>query len=650
MSGRPRKRPLPTRSRPQQLVEVAGEPLLGGREGGELALSATELRPVQAAPSAALLGRHRRVQHLVVDHRLDEQPGNPGLVQRRVNQVTAEAGHAHYRQQGYGGFSYEICVRWKTTAARTIEGCWSVGLSGSALVSPLDTEQQVSRAWKRGFDADWTVHDRWWDRYWRQSSIVVPDPVLERQWYREIYKFGSASRRGAPPITLQAVWTADNGALPPWKGDFHNDLNTQLSYWPCYSGNHLEEGLAFLDWLWSIRAESRRYTRSFFGCAGLNVAGVATLTGQPMGGWAQYSLSPTVSAWLAHHFYLHWRYSLDRRFLESRAYPWIRDVALFLDAVAVRDADGYRRLPLSSSPEIHDNRRDAWFTRTTNYDLALIRWLFGAAAELAAELGRKTDAARWQRILAEWPPLAHSPEDGRLLIAPGLALEESHRHFSHLMAIHPLGLIDPDGGETDVRTIRASIAELDRLGTDWWCGYSYAWLGSLAARARDGRKAAEALRVFADCFCLPNSFHANGDQSKSGKSRFTYRPFTLEGNFAFAAGLQEMLLQSHHGLIRVFPAVPDEWTEVRFDRLRAEGAFLVSAEMKAGRVREVRIVSEKGGKLRLLNPMAGEHFTVKGADLGSAATAGAILEISTLPGTEVVLSREGGKNPLKSGD
>ena len=127
-------------------------------------------------------------------------------------QVTAEAGHAHYRQQGYGGFRYEICVRWKTTAARTIEGCWSIGTDGSARVSPLDTEQQVSRAWKRGFDADWTVHDRWWDRFWRQSSISVPDPILERQWYREIYKFGSASRRGAPPITLQAVWTADNGS------------------------------------------------------------------------------------------------------------------------------------------------------------------------------------------------------------------------------------------------------------------------------------------------------------------------------------------------------------------------------------------------------------------------------------------------------
>ncbi len=554
--------------------------------------------------------------------------------------VTAEEGHCHYQQQGYGGFRYEICVRWKTTAARTIEGCWSIGTAGPVRVSPLDTEEQVSRAWRRGLEADWAGHCLWWERFWSQSSLSVPDPILERQWYREIYKFGSASRRGAPPITLQAVWTADNGSLPPWKGDFHNDLNTQLSYWPAYSSNHLEEGLAFLDWLWAIRAESKRYTRTFFGSEGLNVAGVATLTGQPMGGWAQYSLSPTVSAWLAHHFYLHWRYSRDREFLEARAYPWIKDVAVFLDSVSLRDPEGRRRLPLSSSPEIHDNRIDAWFARTTNFDLALIRWLYGAAAELAGELGLKGDAARWRQILAEWPDFARSPEDGRLLIAPGLALEESHRHFSHLMAIHPLGLIHVDGGEEDVRTIRASLAELDRLGTDWWCGYSFAWLGSLSARALDGKKAADALRLFADCFCLPNSFHANGDQSKTGKSRFTYRPFTLEGNFAFAAGLQEMLLQSHHDLIRVFPAVPPDWKDVRFERLRAEGAFLVSGEMKTGRVREVRIFSEKGGMVRLLNPMKSGHFTARGFALVTNAASAPVLEIETRPGTEIVLSGE----------
>ena len=105
---------------------------------------------------------------------------------------------------------------------------------------------------------------------------------------------------------------------------------------------------------------------------------------------------------------------------------------------------------------------------------------------------------------------------------------------------------------------------------------------------------------------LSNSFHANGDQTASGKSLFTYRPFTLEGNFAFAAGVQEMLLQSHTGVINVFPAIPADWKDVRFERLRARGAFLVSAEMKEGALVSLSVYSEKGGLLRIRHPKTGE--------------------------------------------
>ncbi len=122
------------------------------------------------------------------------------------------------------------------------------------------------------------------------------------------------------------------------------------------------------------------------------------------------------------------------------------------------------------------------------------------------------------------------------------------------------------------------------------------------SRAFDGKGAAQALRTFAECFCLKNTFHANGDQTKSGKSRFTYRPFTLEGNFAFASGIQEMLLQSHTGTIRIFPALPEEWKDVSFEGLRAMGAFLVSAQMEGGEITRVRIYSEKGGMLKIARP------------------------------------------------
>ena len=518
----------------------------------------------------------------------------------------------YYHQEGWGGMSYDVAVEWRRPRPGVLAGLWTVSSAYPRLKTGFPAIVNAQKAWKRTLASDLETHVALWQAYWEKSVIEIPDALLESQWYREVYKFGSASRRGAPPITLQAVWTADNGSLPPWKGDFHHDLNTQLSYWPCYSGNRLEKGLAFLDWLWAVRPEAEHYTKTYFGTEGLNFPGVSTLEGKPMGGWIQYSLGPTVSAWLAHHFYLHWAFSRDRVFLKDRAYPWLRSVAVFLDQFSERGPDGKRKLPLSSSPEINDNRVEAWFDKTTNYDLALVRWLYGAAAELAGELGLKDDERRWKKVLAEWPALALAEDDGRLLVAPGYPLRESHRHFSHLLAIHPLGLLSLDGGEVDRRTIRASLAELDRLGPDWWCGYSYSWLGNMAAWAGDGEKAARALQIFASCFCLPNSFHVNGDQCRAGHSKFTYRPFTLEGNFAFAAAVQEMLLQSQTGVVRIFPAVPAAWKDAAFERLRARGAFLVSAERRDGRCVEVEVTSETGGALRLESPFAGEGVRVSG--------------------------------------
>lgn len=565
-----------------------------------------------------------------------------------------------FKQAGWGGFEYEISVAWKVKRATSgkksssLTIAWSISSSYKAkeklfpeenfvkaksfIPGHLPAEISVMKALERGLSQSLRSHERWWQEYWDCSAIAVPDPGLEKQWFLEMYKFGSASRRGAPPVSLQAVWTADNGSLPPWKGDFHHDLNTQLSYWPCYSANHLEEGLAFLDWLWAIKPVAEEYTRRYFGVKGLNVPGVTTLDGSPMGGWIQYSLGPTVSAWLGHHFYLHWQFSRDYDFLKERAYPWVRDAAIYLDEISERRPDGKRKLPLSSSPEINDNRLEAWFLETTNFDLALIRWLYGAASEMAGFLGLKEDEARWRKILSEWPDLARAVEDKRLLVAPDYPLKESHRHFSHLMAIHPLGLIDISAGEDDKRTIDASLKELERLGPDWWCGYSYAWLGALEARARNGEKAARALKVFAECFCLPNSFHVNGDQCRSGHSRFTYRPFTLEGNFAFAASLNEMLLQSHSGKVYVFPAIPAAWKKASFRSLRSYGAWLVSSRMEEGKVVEVVIVSEKGGRLKLHNPFDKNEFKISGLKKNQLVSSGETIEVVLVPGQKIILN------------
>ncbi len=537
-----------------------------------------------------------------------------------------------YHQPGSEGFYYEIAVSYLHTG-KNLEGVWTITPKPEPGAPSGNIGESVEKSLQQGFSSSFGAHNAWWTNYWSQSSVNIPDPVLAKQYYNEIYKFGSAARSYSPPVSLQAVWTADNGKLPPWKGDYHHDLNTQLSYWPCYTGNHLTEGLGYLNWLWETMSTNKRYTSEYFGIEGLAVPGVATLKGEPMAGWIQYSLGTTVSAWLSQHFYLHWKYSQDKDFLEKRAYPYICEVAIFLDKISVRDADGKRKLPISSSPEIFDNSLQAWFHTTTNYDLGLIRFVYTAAAEMAAELGSSDDAARWKTILDEWPSV-DLDEQGALTFAKGFPYKESHRHFSHLMAFHPLGLIDWSNGEHDRDIITATIKKLDEYGPDYWCGYSYSWLGNLKARAMDGEGAAKALKIFAEHFCLRNTFHANGDQTKQGYSQFTYRPFTLEGNMAFASGIHEMLIQSHTGIVHVFPAIPEHWKDVAFNKLRAMGAFLVSAQKTGGKVTRVEIISEKGGRLRFANPFV-SGYQVEGAKEKVDEKDG-ILELNTSPDERIV--------------
>lgn len=512
-----------------------------------------------------------------------------------------------YHQKGWGDFSYQIHTAWEENSIN-LTGCWSVSSSNTGWETRPEARQVVSIEFEKGMDLSFKEHLNWWSQFWSQSDIRIPDSLLQKQYYLEMYKFGSAARADAPPISLQAVWTADHGKLPPWKGDFHHDLNTQLSYWPAYTGNylHLEEG--FINWLWKYRQTFKKFTYDFFETEGLNVPGVTTLEGEPMGGWIQYSMGPTVSAWLGHHFYLHWRYTMDQKFLEEKAYPWMKDVAVFIDQISIIE-NGIRRLPLSSSPEIFDNSREAWFAETTNYDLALILWTYEKTAEMARALNLHDEAEKWEQILSEWPKLAVEPKTG-LMFSPDTHYE-SHRHFSHLMAFHPLGLLDFSKGANDRQIILNTLENLEQQGTEEWVGYSFSWQGNLLARAFQGDKAAEVLRIFAECFCLKNSFHVNGDQCKAGHAKRHYRPFTLEGNFAFASAIQEMVIQSHTGVIKLFPAIPSGWEEASFSDLRTNGAFLASAKLEKGVVTNVAITSEQGGELLLENPFGGNGFKCK---------------------------------------
>jgi len=513
--------------------------------------------------------------------------------------ITKTAGSILYHQPTWNDAYYEVLVRWQKFSSGTIIGQWTIANNKPAALPALDESLKEPTYWPS--------HLAWWKDFWSRSSVSLPDTALEKQYYLEMYKFGCVARNNTPPISLQAVWTADNGNLPPWKGDFHHDLNTQLSYWPGYASNHLDLTASYTNWLWKVKEENKRWTKECFELDGLNVPGVTTISGKPMGGWVQYSVSPTTAAWVGQHFYWQWKYSMDENFLKERCYPYLNAIGIYLAGILrERDANNKLKLPLGSSPEINDNTIKAWIKNFTNYDLALIRNFYTEYGEVSRGLMSKNarHAASQLNLLPDF-----DVNETGFTVANGQDLEASHRHHSPYMAIYPFGLMDMSNRK-DSTIVKNSLRHIEEKGTNQWCGYSFSWMACLYARANEADSAVKQLRIFASNFCSVNSFHLNGDQKGGQYSSFTYRPFTLEGNFAFAQGVHELLLQKRNDHIEVFPSVPASWKNVSFKNLRAEGAFLISAKKENGIPVSLKIISEKGGECRIKLPF--KTFVEKG--------------------------------------
>ncbi len=129
----------------------------------------------------------------------------------------------------------------------------------------------TSAALVAGYEASLKPHAAWWNQFWSASRVTIPNAAALGHYYLVRYFYGAASRKGNPPMPLQGVWTADAGGLPPWKGDYHNDLNTQTTYLAYQAAGHFDEGSAFLDLLWSLTPRFRLFAREFFDAPGAAV-------------------------------------------------------------------------------------------------------------------------------------------------------------------------------------------------------------------------------------------------------------------------------------------------------------------------------------------------------------------------------------------
>ncbi len=500
-------------------------------------------------------------------------------------------------------------------------------------------ERDALAAWRAaadaGFDRLRREHRRAWRAFWAASAVALPEPEVETLWYHGIYLLGSSARRGCMPPGLQGLWAMD-GVLPPWKGDYHLDMNVQETFWPAYAAGHLDLADCWCDYMAACNAPARAFTRQVFGsdgtfwpCVTMGLFKVPAGGGSP---WYAMSFAWSHGGWLGWLVWLRWRYSLDRAWLARTGYPVLADIFRFFRANLVREADGRLHVPLSSSPEYHGHVAREAFCKDPAIDLALIRRTCDWIVEMEAALGRTdlTPAAREVReTLAPYPLTAK----GELCLWPGKPADESHRHPSHLMAIHPAMDLTLEGNEGARKTIAASVQQLLALGQGWWAGHTYAQMISMAAVLGCGGWAHESARQFAAHWMMPNGLHVNSDWRASGMSAFSpilgqtssrrreTAPFTMEANCGFSAGICDMLVQGWadpgsaapgDGTVRVFPAMPDLWRDVAFRDLRTEGAFRVSAARREGRTVWVRVTAETDRNLRLRDPFEGAAATVRG--------------------------------------
>lgn len=500
-------------------------------------------------------------------------------------------------------------LRWVTqslVSGGDVSTTWTSWTDGGrwfmlATVGPAKDRRSIQEARRRGVERLIVDHREWWQRRWARSSVDIPEAGFDRLWKNGIYKLASSSYKGAP-ANLQGLWPPD-GEIPPWRGEYALNMNVQQTYWPAYSSNQLDLAEPLERWLFEVAPASELLTRRFFGVDGLWMATAVDGKGRPLGGhmWMPVQWWLGAPAWMAQHVWWHWSYSHDKEWLRARGYPFLKKVTQFFENILEEGPDGKLHVPLSASPEYYSNDLEAW-TADPTCDLSLVRNLLRYTEQAAAALAvDETKREQWRKMEARLA--AYPVGRGGLKVQPDSDYARSHRHPMQLFPIFPGEDLTVEGADADRKLIAQSIQEWVRKGTGEWTGWSYPYGALIAARVRRGNHALQMLKAYQTAYIWPNGFHVNGDYKRYGYSFYDYEPFTMEAECGFTAAVNELLMQSWGGRLRIFPAVPETWRNVRFQNLRAEGGVLVSAEMREGEVVSATVESPEGGEVKVVWPL-----------------------------------------------
>jgi len=409
----------------------------------------------------------------------------------------------------------------------------------------------------------------------RQKDGIAADRDLEALLYQYArYLMISCSRpgEGALPANLQGLWLFSK--RPAWRCDYHTDINLQMNYWFTAPANLAECFVPVAEWVDSIREVRKEETRKV-----LKVKrGWLMRSENGIFGGSTYHFQKGDSAWLCQNLWDHYAFTQDRAYLGRYAYPVMKEISEFWVDHLKELPDGTLVAPDGRSPEHGPAKSDG-----VSYDQQLCWDLFSNVIEASEALGvdteyRKELTAKREKLLGpkigKWGQLQEWMED---IDDP----KNNHRHTSHLIAVHPGRQIHPTTTPELAEAAKVSVIARGNGRTGW----SKAWKVNIFARLLDAERAYALLSDLMATKLLDNLWT-------------THPPFQIDCNFGYAAGVNEMLAQSHMGVIHLLPALPKAWPTGSITGLRVRGGFGLDLEWRDGKLTRavVRSVSKSPGK------------------------------------------------------
>ncbi len=459
-------------------------------------------------------------------------------------------------------------------------------LSNLNLPHPLPAAKElVAALTPRKVTALSARHRAWWAKFWARSFIDIPDKLIEAHWYGALYVMGSCSRAGHTAPGLWGNWvTTDH---PNWQGDFHLNYNFEAPFFLVYASNHCRLSLPFYqaikEWMpLGLATAKKRGWKGVTYPSGIGPWGLTSYS--PYLDWGQRS----DAAYAALNFIWYWQYTQNKKWLQTTGYPYLRQVVKFWDH--------YLKFQHGRYVDVDDAIQEGHSPTDVNpiLTLGLLRTLYTNIIPMSETLG--VDApkrARWHHILARLSPFPTQRRHGHTVFRytqKGTAWWPDNT--LGIQAIFPAGAIGLDSNPKLLHIARNTINAMRR-----WADYNgfSTWYTACARVGYNPRAILKNLHTQCVQHSLPNLLLYYGGGG-------------IESCGGFLA-INEMLLQSYNGVIRLFPDWPGN-LNARFGTLRAVGAFLVSAQLKDGIVRGVQIISRKGRNCTIVNPWPGQTVRV----------------------------------------